>query len=645
MVGGLLVCASLACAVSAVLRYRTRVAAVMFAAALAAAAADAFGAPQSLLDLACGLALMGALAMVFTRLGRPLPLSWLDFVMGGCAVGALAVTTGAELPGTLAAVGVAATLGLARWQISLALAIALAGLAALGELPLLAAVPLVAALWIREPDAEAAPEFSPVVLAAILAFAGTAMTLLVVGQFVSLPAAAAILATVTMLTGMARAGLTIVDRLRASERYAITDDLTGLGNRRHLLARLGEAVAGDEEEVALLLIDLDGFKELNDTLGHSAGDEVLRQIGPRLKEALRDGDTLSRLGGDEFAVVLAPGDEANASATGLRLRSSLERSFGVGGIRVHIDASIGIALYPEHSKDALGLLQRADVAMYEAKRTRTGHEVYLPARDHHSRRRLELLGELRDGLSEGQLILHYQPKAEISTGAVRGVEALVRWVHPRRGLLMPADFLPLADHSGLGRSLTAFVLDRALEEIGQHRRDGLDLSVAVNLGPADLLDLGLPSDVARLLERRHFPPACLRLEVSEDVVMADPERTLEVLAGLREIGVATALDDFGAGHVSLGHLKQLDLDELKIDRSFVMRLASDDRDAAIVQATVDLGRRLGMRVVAEGVENQGAWDALAGLQCDEAQGFFLGRPMTGAALGGWMREREAARRG
>jgi diguanylate cyclase (GGDEF)-like protein len=460
---------------------------------------------------------------------------------------------------------------------------------------------------------------------------------------VSLPPVAATLATVTVLTGMARAGVTVTDRLRASERNAITDDLTGLGNRRHLLHRLEAAIGDTDGDVALLLIDLDGFKELNDTLGHSAGDEVLRQIGPRLQEALREGDTLARLGGDEFAVVLDPGDEASASAAGLRLRAALERSFGLGGIRVHVDASIGIALFPEHGNDALGLLQRADVAMYEAKRTRTGHEVYLPERDHHSRRRLELLGELRDGLASGELVLHYQPKAEIATGEVRGVEALVRWVHPRRGLLMPAEFLPLADHSGLGRSLTAFVLDRALEEIGARRADGFDLSVAVNLGPADLLDLGLPSDIDRLLERRRFPPSCLRLEVSEDVVMADPERTLEVLAGLRAIGVATALDDFGAGHVSLGHLKQLDLDELKIDRSFVMRLAHDERDAAIVHATVDLGRRLGMRVVAEGVESSETWDTLAGLMCDEAQGFFLGRPMTATALAAWLRERALLR--
>src|SRR4051794_35241374 len=636
--GGVLVCGGLACAGSAVTKRARRGSSALLALALGCAAADAFGAPGALHSIACGLAGLAVFVMVLARFGRPLALTWLDFVMGACAVASLSVTTGAELPANLAATGVAAALGLARWRVSLAFAFALAGLAALGELPVLAVPFFVAAAWRSEPPAPPSPEFSPVVLAALLAYASTALTLLVVGQFVSLHPAAAALATVTVLTGMARAGLTVVDRLRASHRQAVTDDLTGLGNRRHLLARLEDAIDEQRSEVALLLIDLDGFKELNDTLGHHAGDEVLTQIGPRLEEALRRGDTLARLGGDEFAVVLDPGDEASASAASLKLRSALERSFSVGGIRVHIDASIGIALFPAHAEDAIGLLQRADVAMYEAKRTRTGHEVYLPERDHHSRRRLELLGELRDGLEAGQLVLHYQPKAEIATGAVRGVEALVRWVHPRRGLLMPADFLPLADHSGLGRSLTAFVLDRALLEIGERRRDGFDLSVAVNLGPADLLDLGLPSDVARVLERRQFPAACLRLEVSEDAVMADPERSLEVLRELRKIGVAMSLDDFGAGHVSLGHLKQLGVDELKIDRSFVMRVADDARDAAIVHSTVDLGRRLGMRVVAEGVESPEAWDLLAGLMCDEAQGFYLGRPMTATALAGWLRE-------
>jgi len=621
--GGVLIAGALACVASAVVGRRSWLVATLFAAALLCAAVDAFGGSSWFHTAAGALGFAGAVTMVLERLGKPLTLSWLDFVMGGCAVGALSATTGAELGATLGASGVAAALGLARWRVSVPLAIALIGLIALGELPWLAALPLAVAVWLREPPATPSPVFNPIVLAALLAYAVAAMVLLVVGQFVSLPADAATLATVTMLTGMARAGLTVVDRLQ-------------------LLDVLRESIASEEQEVALLLIDLDGFKELNDTLGHHAGDEVLRQIGPRLQEALESTDTLARLGGDEFAVVLAPGDEAAASAAGLRLRSSLERSFSVGGIRVHIDASIGIALFPEHSRDALGLLQRADVAMYEAKRTRTGHEVYLPARDTHSRRRLELLGELREGLDGGELILHYQPKAEIATGTVRGVEALVRWAHPRRGLLMPSDFLPLADHSGLGRSLTAFVLDRALVEIGERRADGFDLSVAVNLSPADLLDLGLPSEVARTLERHDFPASCLRLEVSEDAVMADPERSLDVLRELRAIGVATALDDFGSGHVSLGHLKHLGVDEIKIDRSFVMRLAEDERDAAIVHTTVDLGRRLGMKVVAEGVETADAWDALAVLRCDEAQGFFLGRPMTATALAGWMRDRAAA---
>jgi diguanylate cyclase (GGDEF)-like protein len=564
---------------------------------------------QVLQYVALALAIAALVVGVVRRLGPPAAMSWLDAAMGASAVGALAWPAGAEVAVGLG--GIAGVLALSRWRIN--------------PRP---AVP--------------GPEFSPVVLVAVLTFATIGLALLVVGQFVDLAAGAALLAAVTVLTGMVRAGLTVTERLRASRRDAVTDELTGLGNRRHLLSRLERAIADagrDHGELALLLIDLDGFKELNDTLGHHAGDEVLRQIGPRLDAVLRDGDTLARLGGDEFAVILHPGDEAAASASGLRLRAAFEESFRVVGIRVHIDASVGIAMFPEHAHDGLGLLQRADVAMYEAKRARTGHEVYMAARDTHSRGRLELLGELRDALDAGELVLHYQPKAEIATGAVRGVEALVRWSHPRRGLLAPAEFLPLAEQSGLGRALTAFVVDLALQEIGE---SGLDLSVAVNLGPADLLDLGLPSEVDRLLRRRRFPPEQLRLEVSEDVVMADPQRTLEVLAGLRSIGVATALDDFGAGHASLGHLKALRVDELKIDRSFVMRLPEDARDQAIVHATVDLGRRLGMRVVAEGVETVEAWDVLAGLSCDEAQGFFLGRAMPASALAEWLRDRLAA---
>ena len=439
----------------------------------------------------------------------------------------------------------------------------------------------------------------------------------------------------TVLAGMARAGITVTDRLRESERQARTDDLTGLSNRRHLLDRLEAAIAAGDQ-LALLLVDLDGFKELNDTLGHHAGDEVLRQVGPRLAGAVREHDTLARLGGDEFALVLAPADEAAASAAGLRLRGALERSFGVEGIAVHIDASVGIALFPEHSGSGLGLLQRADIAMYEAKRVRSGHEVYLPARDRHSRDRLALVGELHAAIASGELVLHYQPKAQLASGAVHGVEALLRWEHPRRGLLTPTHFLPLAEQSGLTRDLTAFVVDRALADVRGARRDGPPLSVAVNLGPADLLDLGLPSEVARVLERRDFPPERVTLEVSEDIVMADPERTLDVLARLRQTGVSLALDDFGAGHSSLAHLRQLHLDELKIDRSFVLDVAASPRDAAIVRTTVELGHRLGLRVVAEGVTTREAWGLLADWRCDDAQGFYLARPMPLHELRGWL---------
>jgi diguanylate cyclase (GGDEF)-like protein len=487
----------------------------------------------------------------------------------------------------------------------------------------------------REPVADPGPEFRWTVLVAVIGFATTALALLSLGQFTEVRHAAGALAIATVLAGMARAGITVTERLRESERRAHTDDLTGLSNRRHLLDRLDAALESGHE-LALLLIDLDGFKELNDTLGHHAGDDVLRQIGPRLKEAVREQDTLARLGGDEFALVLPTSDETAASAAGVRVRAALERAFHVEGITTHVDASIGIALHPAHAQTALGLLQRADVAMYEAKRMRTGHEVYLAERDRHSRERLALVGELRPAIEAGELVVHYQPKAEIPTGAVRSVEALVRWQHPHHGLMTPGAFLPIAEQIGLSRALTHFVLERALAEIGACRARGLALAVAVNLGPPDLLDLDLPSEVARLLAERRFPPESLTLEVSEDLVMADPARTLEVLRRLRDVGVGLALDDFGAGHSSLALLKELHVDELKIDRTFVMRMARDAEDAAIVCSTVDLGRRLGLRVVAEGVASADGWLLLAECGCHQGQGYHISPPLPARDLEPWL---------
>jgi diguanylate cyclase len=643
--GVVLVAGAAACVASVLVVRRYRPAWLLVAAGLAcAAAAELLDADVEVAAVAAPALVTAGLAWLVARqhadVGR---LSWLDAAMGASSCAALAVALGADAPLATTAGGVPGVIALSRWRPQRALVVALAGLAVLGagaDPAPAAAVLLGVAAWLPSRRRQPGPEFSPVVLTALLGFASIALGLLTVGQFAELSDVSVGLAIVTVLTGMARAGLTVVERLRESRRQALTDDLTGLGNRRYLVDRLDAAVAACEasgDDMALLLVDLDGFKELNDTLGHHAGDQVLRQIGPRLSTLLRAEDTLARLGGDEFAVVLTPGDETSASAAGLRLRSALERSFEVGGIRVHIDASVGIAIFPHHSRHALGLLQRADVAMYEAKRMRTGHEVYLPERDRHSRERLALVGELHAALKAGELILHYQPKADVRTGAVRGVEALVRWQHPERGLLGPSHFLPLVEQSELTRSLTAFVLDRALAEIAGRQRAGLSLSVAVNLGPADLLDLGLPSEIEHILARHRFDPADLRLEVSEDAVVADLERTIEVLGGLRRIGVPIALDDFGAGRSSLVHLRELVIDELKIDRSFVMRLDEDERDAAITHSIIDLGRRLGLNVVAEGVQSESAWTRLAEWGCHEVQGHLLGRPMTIAELEPWLR--------
>ena len=634
---------SLACFAAGLLARSWRPSRLVLALGLALAAASYATESSPLLWLAVLAVSLGLILFVLERFGRLPWLSVLDAVMGATAAAAVTAALDGPAELSLAVGGVAGGMALSRWQLSPGMLLIGAGILALGagaDVALVAAPLLVAAALRDELRVGAGPEFRWTVLAAIIVFATAALTLLAVGQFTELSDAAGALAVVTVLAGMARAGITVTDRLRESSLRALTDDLTGLGNRRQLIERLQAAIERGDE-LALLLIDLDGFKELNDTLGHHAGDAVLRQIGPRLGNAVRDHDTLARLGGDEFALVLAPGDEVSASAAGLRLRSALERSFHVEDIVVHVDASVGISLFPDHAPDPIGLLQRADVAMYEAKRMRTGHEVYLASRDRHSRERLALIGDLPAAIEAEQLVLHYQPKAELPAGAVRGVEALVRWEHPRRGLLTPGHFLPLAEQSGLTRALTAFVLDRALSEMGALIGQP-GLAVAVNLGPADLLDLGLPTQVARALERHAFPAERLTLEVSEDVIVADPERTLDVLARLRALGVMLALDDFGAGQSSLAHLKNLHLDELKIDRSFVLELAAGTADLAIVRSTVDLGHRLGLRVVAEGAATPEAWELLTQCGCDVAQGDLLARPMPVADLDAWLARRAAA---
>jgi diguanylate cyclase (GGDEF)-like protein len=421
---------------------------------------------------------------------------------------------------------------------------------------------------------------------------------------------------------------------------AEADALTGLPNRNRFQRDLRRALmkAGDDTRVAVLLLDLDGFKEVNDTLGHHTGDLLLRQVGPRLRDSLPPGATVARLGGDEFAVLLpAVADPEAALAVADGLAVALARPFELDGTSLHAEASVGIALSPDHGRDGATLLQRADVAMYEAKRAGARSRVYDPADDPYSASRLMLLGELPRALERDELVLHYQPKIGLADGRPVGVEALVRWQHPQRGLLSPGEFVPLAERTALIRPLTLWVLERALRQAREWRAEGLELEVAVNLSAASLLDGSVPHDVARLLGASGVPPSGLALEITESLIMADPVRAGEVLRLLNAMGVALSIDDYGTGHSSLAYLKRLPVCELKIDRSFIGAVATDARDASIVRSTVELGHTLGLRVVAEGVEDAAAQRRLAALGCDLAQGYHICRPAPAAEIARWAR--------
>jgi diguanylate cyclase (GGDEF)-like protein len=421
------------------------------------------------------------------------------------------------------------------------------------------------------------------------------------------------------------------------------DGLTGLPNRAAFYEAVDGSLAATTADggprAAVMVIDLDRFKEVNDTLGHHTGDRLLRQATARLREALRESDVLARLGGDEFAVLLPTlASVESATAVAERIRGAFEQPFELQDITVHVGASVGIALSPDHGQTADDLLQRADVAMYLAKDSSASHEVYDAATDPYSASRLAMVAELRRALAERELELHYQPKASIATGAVESVEALVRWNHPERGMIPPNDFIPLAEHTGLINRLTVYVLDAALRQCAAWSAQGLDIAVAVNLSVRNITDTELPATVAGLLSDHRVDPSRLVLELTESTLMADPVRAKEVLAQLDAMGVGLAIDDFGTGYSSLTYLSELPVSEIKIDRSFVMSMATSDGDAFIVRATIDLGRNLGLRVVAEGVETQAVWDRLGELGCDTAQGYYLRKPAPAADLTPWLLE-------
>jgi diguanylate cyclase (GGDEF)-like protein len=431
---------------------------------------------------------------------------------------------------------------------------------------------------------------------------------------------------------------------RRLRRQALHDALTGLPNRTLLHERCEKAIGAAQRNgrtAALLLIDLDRFKEVNDTLGHDHGDELLVEVSRRLSTIVRRGDLLARLGGDEFAVLLCDVPHRGIVAeVATRLHGALERPFQLRGVAINLEASVGVALSPLHGDDVSTLLRRADVAMYEAKQSGARIETYDFERDPYSAERLSLLAELRRALDEDELVLHYQPKISLTSGRVIGVEALVRWQHPTRGLLPPAEFVPLAERTGMVADLTRWVLDAAVRECGEWRSAGIDLPVAINLAAGNIVDAGLPDAARATLERYGVPGNRLECEISEHTVMSDPRRAGEVLHRLRELGIRLSLDDFGQGQSSLSYLKRLPLDEVKIDRSFVLGMARDDYDAAIVRSTIDLARHLRLDVVAEGVESEEVADDLRALHCDIAQGFHFSRPLPGDALREWLAEHE-----
>ncbi|MFZ0159007.1 MAG: EAL domain-containing protein [Kineosporiaceae bacterium] len=424
------------------------------------------------------------------------------------------------------------------------------------------------------------------------------------------------------------------------------DALTGLPNRALLADRFDQALLAGRERgtsTGLLLIDLDRFKEVNDTLGHHVGDQLLIQIGPRLRRALREVDTVARLGGDEFAILL-PGIDAveDAVAVARHLRAELQAPFQVGSLTFHVEASIGAVISGEHGDDASTLLKRADVAMYVAKGQNLGVSAYDQDADGHSPERLALLPDLRRALDNGELVLHFQPQLALSTGVVCGAEALVRWNHPTRGQLAPDAFLPLAEHTGLIGPLTRCVLDLALAQARRWMDAGQRLQMSVNLSARNLLDDQLDVEVAELLQTHRVPAELLMLEVAESAIMAEPVRAAEVLGRLHDLGVRISIDDFGAGYTSLGQLKNLPIDELKVDRSFVITMAEDRSNQLIVRSVVDLGHNLGLRTVAEGVETAGALDALTDYGCDIAQGYHMSRPLPVEEFDRWRSAREGA---
>jgi len=415
------------------------------------------------------------------------------------------------------------------------------------------------------------------------------------------------------------------------QRLAVRDPLTGLPNRTLIMDRLRQAMREahrNEQNMALIMLDLDHFKEVNDTLGHSVGDNLLVGVGRSLGSVLREPDTLGRLGGDEFAIVLPDTDRESIATVVDKLQAALREPIRVDHNSFSVGASMGVALYPDHGEDASSLLKCADVAMYSAKRTRGDYAVYDPLEDQHNPNRLEMLQDLRTAIQEEAMSIAFQPKLDLRTNRVTGIEALARWIYPQRGVVPPFEFIPVVEHTGLIKPFTLQILDKAVAFCKLCVDKGYLLDVAVNLSAHNLRDPNLPEQVGEILSRHNLDKRFLTLEITESAIMHEPERSLDILNALDRMGVDLSIDDFGTGYSSLSYLKRLPVKQLKIDRSFVGDLIEDRDDAMIVRSTIDLAHNLGLSTVAEGVETEQILERLLEMGCDLAQGYLISRPLS-----------------
>lgn len=474
--------------------------------------------------------------------------------------------------------------------------------------------------------------------AAPMIAAVAAITVMVTANFVHISPVVRVLAVATLSAALCRQVTAFSEARRAGEQAALaqTDELTGLLNRRGLYNQAAPILSGDGSNesgrptCALLLLDLDHFKDINDSLGHAAGDELLRRVAACLCASLREEDIVARLGGDEFALVLPGGAIDQAVKIAVALTTALERTVRLDGVPVRTGASIGIALGPEHGRDLGTLLRHADIAMYRAKQDRAGYLVYTHRADDRVAAPCgaELLTQLRHAIAHGEVIVHYQPKVCMTTGDIVGVEALVRWHHPERGLLYPDEFLPQTRHSALMCAMTELVVRRALDDAAVWHARGHRVPVSVNLFPPTVADLDLPARLDDTLRRKGLRPEALAVEITEDFLLADPDRARHVLDGLHRLGIAIAIDDFGSGSASLGDFSQIPVDEVKLDRSLCTSIAENPRVAQTVRSMIDVSRTLGLTTVAEGVETRASAAILTGYGCDIAQGHYYCQPLT-----------------